>query len=76
MPDETKLATLHKQCLETLHDYMREANKMCSLLESIHDFPLTVKEQIALTTQRQAEYVAHQAYHQVRKRLFERLKEI
>jgi hypothetical protein len=34
---------LHKECVESLKDLMAQANRTCSLLEAMTEFPITLE---------------------------------
>jgi hypothetical protein len=62
---------LHKQCVERLKDLIAEANRTCSLLESMTEFPITLETWQLALSQRVSENNAHDRYQKIRERLFD-----
>jgi hypothetical protein len=70
----TKSAERLKQsriaCVQALRNYMREADKTCSLLNSIRAFPVPFEKRLAILDQRLRENAAHERYQLAREQLF------
>jgi len=65
---------LHKQCVERLKDLIAEANRTCSLLDSMTEFPITLETWQRAVSQRVSENSAYGRYQKVRERLFHMIR--
>lgn len=68
-PDQ-RLKQLRIACVQALRKYMREADKTCTLLNSIRQFPVPLEKRLAILDQRLVENAAHERYQQSRQQLF------
>jgi hypothetical protein len=68
------LKGLQRRCVETLRRYIAEANKTCSLLESVLDFPVSMPERLKIIEQRAKENYAQSEYQATRAALFDATK--
>jgi hypothetical protein len=65
---------LHKTCVERLKGLIAQANRTCSLLESITELPITLDTWLKVVEQRVTEDDAHLRYQEVRERLFDAIR--
>ena len=68
--ESQNIKELHKQCVERLKDLIAEANRTCSLLESMTEFPVTLETWQRAINQRVSENDAYGRYQKVRESLF------
>ena len=65
---------MHKMCVERLKGLIAQANRTCSLLESMTELPITLDIWLRLVDQRVTEDDAYFRYQEVRERLFNALR--
>jgi hypothetical protein len=65
---------LHQQCVEALKDLIRQADRTCSLLQSMTEFPITLDSWNNALDHRVRENQAHARYQEARERLFRALR--
>jgi hypothetical protein len=65
---------LHKKCVDRLKDLIAEANRTCSLLDSMTEFPVTADTYQRAIDQRVSENDAHARYQEVRECLFDAMR--
>lgn len=65
---------LHKTCVERLKDLIAQANRTCSLRDSMTEFPIALEHYQRAVEQRVRENDAHTRYQQARERLFEAMR--
>jgi hypothetical protein len=68
------LKVLRTGCVRALRNYMRAANKTCTLLNAIRKFPVPLEQRLAILDQRLAENAAHERYQLARQQLFRAAK--
>lgn len=71
-PEEIR--KLHRMCVATLRDYIRQAENTCTLLEKMDGFPLPIEQWLLATTQRNSENHAHERYRIIREQLFDAIR--
>jgi hypothetical protein len=69
--DGQAFVVLHDQCAETLHEYVAEAEKTCSMLRNFKDKPPSATQLRSIMVQRSRENEAHRKYMEIRERLLE-----
>jgi hypothetical protein len=67
---DQRLKQLRTECVRTLRKYMHEADKTCTLLNSIRMFPVPLEKRLAILDQRLVENAAHERYQTSRQQLF------
>ena len=65
---------LHKKCVERLKDLIALANRTCSLLESMTEFPITLGIWQKAIDQRMRENEAQIRYQEARELLFDAIR--
>lgn len=69
-----EIEKLHKKCVERLKDLIAQANRTCSLLDSMAEFPLSLNVWQEAVEQRVRENDAHRRYQEARARLFDAIR--
>jgi hypothetical protein len=72
--ESASVEELHKKCVERLKELITQANRTCSLLEAMTEFPITLDSWQSALAQRLNENEAHQRYQFIRERLFQALR--
>lgn len=65
---------LHKECVESLKYLIAQANRTCSLLEKMREFPLSLEIWQQAVDQRLRENAAQTRYQEARERLFDAIR--
>jgi hypothetical protein len=65
---------LHQECVETLKYLITQANRTCSILEAMTEFPITSDIWHSAVEQRVRENQAQAEYQQARERLFNEIR--
>jgi hypothetical protein len=68
------IGELHRKCVERLKDLIAQANRTCSLLESMTEFPITLDIWLNAVEQRVRENHAATRYQEAREQLFDALR--
>jgi hypothetical protein len=74
MMESPEIKELHKKCVERLKHLIAQANRTCSLLESMTEFPITLDMWQMAVHQRMSENNAQARYQEVRERLFDTIR--
>jgi hypothetical protein len=72
--ESVDIKELHKTCVERLKGLIAQANRTCSLLESMTELPITLDIWLRAVDQRVTEDEAHFRYQEVRERLFDAIR--
>ena len=72
--ESPEINELHNNCVARLKDLISNANRTCSLLESMTEFPITLNVWQDALEQRVRENEAQSKYQQARERLFEAIR--
>ena len=70
----SELSELRRLCVTALRDYMREARRTCSLLQSIDASPASPDDWISAVHHRNTENRAFERYRSAREELFRALR--
>jgi hypothetical protein len=68
------ISHLHKNCVERLKELITQANRTCSLLDSMTEFPIALEVWQEAIEQRVRENDAQTRYQQARERLFDAMR--
>jgi hypothetical protein len=68
--ESPEIEELHQRCVESLKDLIVQANRTCSLLESMAEYPIKLDIWHRALEQRVRENAAHAMYQAARERLF------
>lgn len=74
MMEPPEIEKLHKRCVERLKDLIAQANRTCSLLDSMAEVPLSLDIWQKAVEQRVRENDAHARYQEARERLFKAMR--
>ena len=69
-----EIEELHKACVHRLKDLIAQANRTCSLLDSMTEFPISVDTWLNAVEQRVRENDAQARYQEARERLFDAIR--
>ena len=72
--ESVDIKALHKKCVDRLKELIAEANRTCSLLDSMTESPVTAHTYQQAINQRVRENDAHARYQKVRRRLFDAIR--
>jgi hypothetical protein len=72
--ESSDIEELHNKCLEALKNMVAQANRTCSLLESMTTFPITLDIWRRAVEQRMRENDAQARYQEARERLFKAIR--
>ena len=72
--ESQEIEKLHKECVERLKDLIAQANRTCSLLESMTEFPITLNIWQKAIDQRVRENDAQVGYQRARESLFDAIR--
>ena len=72
--ESPEIEKLHKKCVERLKDLIAQANRTCSLLDSMTQFPIPLDIWQDAVEQRVRENEAHFRYQEAREQLFDLIR--
>ena len=69
--ESSEAEKLHKICIERLKELIAQANRTCSLLDAMAEFPISLDTWQKAVEQRMRENDTYARYQEVRERLFQ-----
>jgi hypothetical protein len=69
--ESPEIEKLHKKCVQQLKDLIAQANRTCSLLDSVTEFPISLDTWSSVLEQRVRENDAQARYQEAREQLFD-----